>query len=166
MRMFFFIVVLCVIGQRLIELRIANRNTAYMLDKGGYEVGREHYRYVIWLHVLFFVSLIGEATFHYRPARWWWLPFGLFLAAQLGRYWCIRSLGRFWNTRIIVLPNHSPITRGPYRFLRHPNYWIVGLELFLLPLSFSAYMTAFVFPLLHLWFLMRFRLPLEEQSLY
>lgn len=76
------------------------------------------------------------------------------------------SLGRFWNTRVIVVPGAVPVQRGPYRWLRHPNYWIVAVELFVLPLTFGALFTATLFPLLHLWLIWRVRIPLEEAALH
>lgn len=167
MSLFFFTILFAVIAQRLAELRLARRNARLLKSLGGVEIGREHYKYVIYLHVMFFLCLAAEACLRDQALGvWQWCCFVLFLAAQFGRYWCIKSLGMYWNTRILVLPGARPVRKGPYRYLRHPNYWIVGCELFLLPLVFSAYVTALCFPLLHLVFLLRFRLPLEEKSVY
>src|SRR5699024_9972434 len=89
---------------------------------------------------------------------------GLFLIAQIVRVWCIYSLGRFWNTKIIVLPNVICIKKGPYKYLRHPNYVIVFVELFSIPLIFGAYVTSIMFPLLHLG-LLAIRIPIEDRAL-
>ncbi|MCG6197960.1 hypothetical protein H1215_12360, partial [Anoxybacillus sp. LAT_38] len=75
-------------------------------------------------------------------APWWAWTFSVFALAQGLRYWCIVSLGKRWNTRIYILPGAEPVRRGPYRFLRHPNYLVVATELFVLPLTFSAVATA------------------------
>ncbi|MGO0061808.1 isoprenylcysteine carboxyl methyltransferase family protein [Brevibacillus fluminis] len=167
MSLFFFTVFLAIIAQRLAELRLARRNARLLKALGGVEVGSEHYKYVVYLHVMFFVCLLTEASLrHHGISSWQWFCFLLFLVAQLGRYWCIKSLGMFWNTRILILPGARPVRKGPYRYLRHPNYWIVGFELLLLPLVFSAYVTAITFPLLHLVFLLRYRLPVEEEHVY
>lgn len=164
---FFSIVLGVVVVQRLLELMLAKRNGRYIHSRGGYEIGKEHYKYIVSLHVLFFLSLWSEVFWTNRPLfSWWWGPFSLFLLAQVGRYWCIRSLGRHWNTRIFVLPGAPPILRGPYRYVRHPNYLIVMLEFIALPLIFSAYLTALLFPLLNFWLLIRVRIPLEEKALY
>ncbi len=163
MNVFFYLVLGAVVLQRLLELGIARRNARYIRSLGGYEVGAGHYKYIVCLHALFFISLIIESR---NPPAWWWLPFSLFLAAQFVRYWCISSLGRHWNTRIFVLPGAPLVARGPYRYLRHPNYWVVVLELATLPLTFSAYRTAVFFSLMNLWLLWRIRIPLEEQALY
>ncbi|GAA4716249.1 isoprenylcysteine carboxyl methyltransferase family protein [Brevibacillus fulvus] len=165
MLLFFGIVYVAVIIQRLWEVGLAKRNAAYIRAQGGYEVGAGHYRYLVALHVCFFLSLLYESLQVSRLPQLWWLPFGCFLLAQCGRYWCIASLGRFWNTRIFVLPGASLVNRGPYRFLRHPNYCIVAIELYTLPATFGAYGTAVIFTLLNLWLLLRVRIPLEEETL-
>jgi len=166
MNLFFLVVLLTVLLQRLLELELARRNAAYIRERGGYEVGAEHYKYIVALHGAFFVSLVAEVGWAQRPlAAHWYVPFAIFLLAQAGRYWCIGSLGRFWNTRIMILPAAPRVSRGPYRYLRHPNYLIVGVELLTLPLTFSAYLTALIFTLGNLWLLLKVRIPQEEQGL-
>ena len=90
--------------------------------------------------------------------------FSLFIVLQTLRIWCIVSLGRFWNTKIIVLPRVALIKKGPYKYVDHPNYIIVGMELFVIPLLFGAYVTTFVFPILHL-ILLKIRIPKETEAL-
>ncbi|WP_429844241.1 isoprenylcysteine carboxyl methyltransferase family protein [Brevibacillus sp. FIR094] len=169
MLLFFGFVMVAVVLQRLVELLVAVRNARYIRSKGGYEIGASHYKYIVLLHLLFFLSLIfevvGKGNAMVLPS-WWAIPFSLFLIAQGLRYWCIRSLGKRWNTRIFILPDEAPIKRGPYRFIRHPNYLVVTLELLLLPLTFSAVATALTFSLLNAWLLLRIRIPLEEASVY
>lgn len=166
MALFFGIVFSIVIMQRLSELRLAKHNRDYILSQGGYEAGASHYKYIVHLHLLFFASLLAEVrTGPLLLPAWWWLPFSLFLLAQVGRYWCIRSLGRHWNTRILILPGSMPVKRGPYRYLRHPNYLIVTLELCTLPLCFGAYFTACFFPVANLLLLRLIRIPVEEEAL-
>ncbi|RNB54615.1 hypothetical protein EDM57_16375 [Brevibacillus gelatini] len=168
--MLFFVTVMAVVClQRLCELMLAARNARYIRARGGVEIGASHYKYIVLLHVCFLVSLIVEvvATDSASPLPpWWGYSFGLFLAAQLLRYWCIRSLGKRWNTRILIVPGEAPLRRGPYRWLRHPNYVVVAIELFTLPLTFSAVNTAVVFTILNAWLLLRVRIPLEEKSVY
>ncbi|CAM5787762.1 MULTISPECIES: isoprenylcysteine carboxyl methyltransferase family protein [Brevibacillus] len=164
---FFLIVYMAVVLQRLLELRLASRNARYLRSIGGYEVGADHYKYIVFLHVGFFAALLAEGIWRKgMPAPWWPLSFSLFLFAQILRYWCILTLGKRWNTRIIILPGAPPITRGPYRYIRHPNYWIVTIELFTLPLTFSAYVTAMFFTICNLWLLLRVRIPAEERAVY
>jgi methyltransferase len=165
MTLFMWILFGLIIIQRLIELLIAKRNEKWMKKKGAFEIGREHYKWFVIIHSLFFLSIFIEVLLRNGAA----LPFNyilftLFLLTQAGRIWCISSLGKFWNTKIIVLPGSSLVKKGPYKYVKHPNYFIVGLELFIIPLLFGAYITAAVFPILHV-LLLRIRIPYEEKAL-
>ncbi|MBU8906379.1 isoprenylcysteine carboxyl methyltransferase family protein [Desertibacillus haloalkaliphilus] len=161
----FFMLISVVIVQRMIELLIANKNALVIKEKGGYEVGREHYKYIVALHIGFFASFVSEVLLFDRSLfTWWWFPLLLFGAAQLARAWSLSSLGVFWNTRIIVLPGAEVIAKGPYRFMKHPNYVIVATELIALPLLFQAYVTAVVFTILNA-VMMIIRIPIEERAL-
>ncbi|QRG65593.1 isoprenylcysteine carboxyl methyltransferase family protein [Brevibacillus choshinensis] len=154
--------------QRVSELFLAARNARIAREMGGYEVGAEHYVYIVALHVLFFLSLTVEVMMS-QPVSlpvWWKVSFTVFLCAQALRYWCIWSLGSRWNTRILIVPDSPPVLRGPYRFLRHPNYLVVATELFVLPMTFGAIFTAFTFSLLNAWMLLRVRIPLENSAVY
>lgn len=154
-----------IICQRLIELRIAKRNEQWMMQRGGVQLGGEHYKWFILLHIIFFLSVIVETglqTSHSSSVNL--LLLFVFIIAQVGRVWCITALGRFWNTKIIVLPRVALIKKGPYKFVKHPNYIIVAIELFVIPMLFSAYFTAIMFPLLH-WCLLKIRIPHEEKAL-
>ncbi|GIO06340.1 hypothetical protein J31TS6_23680 [Brevibacillus reuszeri] len=167
--MFFAIVIGVVLLQRVFELYLAARNAKYIRSRGGYEIGAGHYKYIVGLHFLFFICLVLEVSIDASPfvlPSWWMYPFCFFLIAQLLRYWCIRSLGKHWNTRILIVPGIEPVIRGPYRFLRHPNYLVVAIELCCLPLTFSAYVTAILFTFLNAWLLLHIRIPLEEKSVY
>ncbi len=159
---YFYFIVLFVVAERLLELNIASKNERWMKAKGAIEVGKNHYKYFILLHSLFFICLIVEA--HYANATINFFFFGVFLLAQVGRIWCILSLGRFWNTKIIILPNVLCIKKGPYKYIKHPNYVIVFIELFVIPAMFGAYVTAILFPITHL-FLLTIRIPEEEKAL-
>ncbi|SFX42003.1 15-methylpalmitoyl-4-hydroxy-2-pyrone 4-O-methyltransferase [Thermoactinomyces sp. DSM 45891] len=155
-----------VVFQRIWEVGIAKQNGEWMRRQGGKEVGREHYPLLVGVHVLFFLGILVE-MFLYRatPPTWWWIPFTLFIGVQALRYWSIRSLGRFWNTRIWVLPN-TPIERkGPYRYMRHPNYVAVVTEFLVFPLLFGAYVTCIVMTFVNILVLVLLRIPMEEQAL-
>lgn len=159
------IVLTIVIIQRLVELFIAKRNEKWMKSQGAFEAGASHYPYMVAMHVFFFVSLIVEVIVFDRGfSPIWPLFLAIFLVAQLLRVWCLSSLGRYWNTKIIVLPNANVVRKGPYRWIRHPNYVIVATELIVLPLLFSAYFTAILFTILNIW-MMSVRIPAEEQAL-
>ncbi|WP_217585472.1 isoprenylcysteine carboxyl methyltransferase family protein [Lentibacillus saliphilus] len=151
--------------QRLAELLIAKRNERWMLENGGIEKGQAHYKWFIVVHTLFFISLMSELLLrHEQPLRFNVWLFALFVVVQMGRVWCITSLGRFWNTKIIVLPGVHLIDKGPYKYVSHPNYIIVAIELIVIPLLVGALYTAIVFPLLHL-LLLKVRIPQEEAAL-
>ncbi|MBD7985534.1 isoprenylcysteine carboxyl methyltransferase family protein [Sporosarcina sp. Sa2YVA2] len=159
------IVLTIVIIQRLVELFIAKRNEKWMKRQGAFEAGASHYPYMVAMHVLFFISLIMEVIVLDRElSPVWPLFLAIFLLAQVLRVWCLTSLGKYWNTKIVVLPNAKVVRKGPYKWIRHPNYVIVATELIVLPLLFSAYFTAILFTLLNMW-MMSVRIPVEEQAL-
>lgn len=154
-------VILLVALQRLFELRHAERNTRTLLARGAVEAGRDHYPLMVALHAAWLVSI---ALFLPRPATIHWLPLGVFLALQAARLWVIASLGPYWTTRIITLEGAPLVTRGPYRYLRHPNYLIVAGEVAALPLVFGEVRVAAVFSILNA-LLLAWRIRAEERAL-
>ena len=163
--MLFLLFIFIVILQRLTELVIAKRNEQKIRLKGGYEVGASHYPYMIALHVSFFLCLITEVFLFSRNISplFFWL-FILFSLTQLLRIWCLITLGPFWNTKIIVLPGANIVRKGPYQFIKHPNYLVVTIEILLLPLMFQAYFTAIIFSILN-FIMLSIRIPVEEKAL-
>lgn len=163
--MIFYIILSIVIIQRLLELVIAKRNEKNMRAQGAYEVGASHYPLMILLHVSFFISLLIEVNiFNLTPSPLFLLFLVMFLCVQGLRIWCLTSLGSFWNTKIIVLPGAHVVTKGPYKYLRHPNYLVVSMEIALLPLMFEAYFTAICFTILNA-IMLSIRIPTEERAL-
>lgn len=159
------IIFIILIIQRLAELWVARRNEKNMKEQGALEFGQKHYKWFIIVHIAFFVAIIFEMTFpgHMATAINPYLM-TLFLATQMARVWCITSLGMYWNTKIIILPNRSLVKKGPYKYISHPNYIIVGLELCVIPLLFGTYVTALIFPLIHI-LLLTVRIPIENKAL-
>jgi methyltransferase len=136
--------------QRLLELRLSRRHERLLRARGAVERGREHYSLMITLHVLWLVSTLVEGTLRGPGlAAWWPIPLALFLLVQPLRYWAIVSLGENWNTRILVVPGARLVGRGPYRYLWHPNYVVVAVEIATFPLIFGAWVTALVFSILN-----------------
>jgi methyltransferase len=134
-----------VTAQRLFELWLANRNTRRLLASGAVEHGAGHYPMIVGLHALWLASLWWLAPG--RPVDPFWLA--LFVLLQLGRIWVIANLGPRWTTRIII-PREAPlVSTGPYRFVSHPNYWVVAGEVAVLPLTFGLWMVALAFSLLN-----------------
>lgn len=151
---------------RLIELRVAKRNLRALLARGGVEVAPEHYRWMVLLHTLFLLACPLEVWLLDRPfLPWMGIPMLLLAVLAAGlRLWVIRTLDGRWTTRIVVLPQVTPVTGGPYRFLRHPNYLAVITEMLALPLLHTAWLMAIVFSLLNAW-LLRVRIRAEEAGL-
>jgi len=163
----YFIAFFCfLLMQRTSELRLAKKNADWIKQRGGYEVGATHYKYIVAIHAGFFLTLASEVLVLGTVApSWWLLPLILFFLAQLLRYWCIQSLGPYWNTRIYILPEARLIKKGPYRWVKHPNYWIVITEIALVPLIFGAYYTAIIWSFINFCFLKAVRIPTEEKAL-
>jgi len=132
--------------QRLAELFIARRNTRRLLAEGGVEIGAGHYPLIVLTHVTWLAAVLVLVP-PQAPVNWSLL--GLFVLLQLARAWVLVSLGQFWTTRIITAPGLPLVRRGPYRYLRHPNYVIVVAEIAILPLIFSAWWIALAFSVLN-----------------
>ncbi len=161
----FYVIFLFLIAQRVTELFIAKRNEEWMRNRGGVEHGNEHYPYIVGLHVLFLLSFFAEVkVFQRELSELWYVLVPILFLTQLMRYWAVISLGNYWNTKILIVPNDVVVSRGPYKFLKHPNYIVVAVEILLLPLLFHAYITALLFTILNA-IMMTVRIPAEEQAL-
>jgi methyltransferase len=138
--------ILLVAAQRVGELALARRNTKALKARGAVEIGARHYPLIVALHAAWLVAV--TACLPSPPAvNIWFLA--AYLAVQALRVWTLLSLGPYWTTRIITLPGAPLVRRGPYRFVRHPNYLVVSLEIALLPLVFGEIIVAIVFSLLN-----------------
>ncbi|HZS85026.1 MAG TPA: isoprenylcysteine carboxylmethyltransferase family protein [Stellaceae bacterium] len=147
--------------QRLGELGWATRNTRALRRCGAEEHGRAHYPAIIALHVGWLAALfLGAAP----ETAIRWPPLAAFLALQGLRLWAIAALGPYWTTRVITLPQAPLVRRGPYRYLRHPNYLVVALEVPLLSLALGAWRTALLFTPLNL-LALAWRIRVEERAL-
>jgi methyltransferase len=162
----FLIVVAAIGAERLLELALSRRNRKIALAAGAIEPPSDHHVLMVIFHVLFFMSLVFEAIWLRRsfPGAIGWVALGGAAAAQALRYWAIATLGVRWNTRIIIFPNAAPVTTGPYRFLRHPNYLAVIAEMACVPMIFGCWLTAAVFSFGNI-VLLRMRIRREEASL-
>lgn len=162
----FTVLVVLVAVERVAELVVSRRNTAWSLDQGGRETGQGHYPVMVVLHTGLLVAMLVEAYVRRPdvPGVLAWSMLALVVAAQVLRWWCIATLGRRWNTRVIVVPGLAPVASGPYRFLPHPNYVAVVVEGLALPLVHGAWVTALVFTVLNA-LLLRVRLRVEDEAL-
>jgi methyltransferase len=165
-QMLFGVLLGVVLVQRAAELRLARRNEVRAREQGAQEFGARHYPLFFVVHGTWLLMWSLE-TLRRGPhlACGWELWLGLWIAAEGLRYWSIASLGPAWNTRILVVPGVAPVARGPYRWLRHPNYVAVVLELAALPLVFGAWHTALVIGLANLVLLLGVRIPTEMRAL-
>jgi methyltransferase len=154
-------------AERVVELVISARNARAAFSKGGLEFGRRHFPWMVALHTGLLAACFLEAWLLERPFIPWlgWPMLALVAGSQMLRYWCIASLGPQWNTRVIVVPGLSVVTRGPYRWLRHPNYVAVVVEGFALPLVHTSWVTALAFTALNAVLLLAFRIPVENRAL-
>jgi methyltransferase len=135
-----------VLLERLSELWISKHNTKRLIDEGAVEHGSTHYPYIVVMHAAWLVTLV-MMTPPETPVDPLWL--GVFVVIEAGRLWVMLSLGRFWTTRIISLPEAPLIRRGPYRFIEHPNYVVVVGEIAVVPLMFGHWEIALLFSVLN-----------------
>jgi methyltransferase len=131
--------------ERVGELVLSRRNAQRAFARGAVEVGERHYRVMAAFHTLFLVACAVEAAARPFPGALGWAAFAGAVAAQGLRYWAITTLGERWNVRVIVLPGAAPVVAGPYRWVRHPNYVAVAMEMALVPLIHGAWLTALLF---------------------
>jgi methyltransferase len=162
-----FTVLVALVGlERLAELAVSRRNAAWALARGGRERGRGHYPAMVVLHVGLLLGSLAEVWLLDRPflPALGWTMLVVVVLSQALRWWCIASLGRRWNTRVIVVPGMPLVRRGPYRWAAHPNYAAVVLEGLALPLVHSAWITAACFTVAN-GVVLRVRLRVETAAL-
>ena len=154
-----------IVCQRAIELSIARRHEKTLKRLGATEYDHKGYWLIVGMHSAFIISIALEKFLFDRHLNPFWPGILLiFAGAQFLRYWAIRSLGIYWNTKILVAPDHPRIVKGPYRFMRHPNYVAVITEFIVIPFLFSCYFTAVVFTILNA-FALRRRIRMETVAL-
>ncbi|RDG39138.1 isoprenylcysteine carboxyl methyltransferase family protein [Streptomyces corynorhini] len=158
--------VLAVGAERVAELVVARRNARWSRERGAVEYGRGHYPPMVALHTGLLLGCLAEVRLADRPfvPSVGWTMFAVVVAAQALRWWCVRTLGPHWNTKVLVVPGLPLVTGGPYRLLRHPNYVAVAAEGVALPLVHGAWITALVFTVLNAG-LLAVRLRCENSAL-
>jgi methyltransferase len=162
----FVVLVALVALERLAELVVARRNSRWSTAQGAVEAGASHYPLMVVLHTGLLIGAPLEVALAHRPfvAALGWPMLALVVGAQALRWWCIVTLGRQWNTRVLVVPGLPRVTGGPYRWLSHPNYVAVVVEGFALPLVHTAWVTALVFTALNA-ALLAVRISVEDAAL-
>lgn len=149
-----------VVLQRLGELVLARSNTKRLRASGGVEIGASHYPLMIALHGAWLVVLIAYG--HDRAVNPYWLV--AFVLLQAARVWVIGSLGRRWTTRVIVLPGRELAAVGPYRYIKHPNYIVVALEIAVVPLALGLPLVALIFSIANA-AMLTYRIGIENRAL-
>ncbi|KDE98910.1 membrane protein [Mycolicibacterium aromaticivorans JS19b1 = JCM 16368] len=160
------LLVAAVAAERLAELVVARRNLAWSRAQGGVEFGASHYPLMVVLHTGFLAGALAEVIGLHRPflPALGWPMLAIVVGAQALRWWCITTLGRQWNTRVVVIPGAARVDGGPYRFFSHPNYVAVVAEGIALPLVHTGWITALVFTVLNA-ALLRTRIRTENAAL-
>jgi methyltransferase len=158
--MYVFLILLLVTAQRLIELIYSHRNARMLLDRGGYEVGRVHYGLMLLLHVAWLATLWWYAWD--RPVEWSMVV--VYLLLQVARAWMLMALGPRWTMRIIVTPDEPMEASLFTRFLRHPNYLVLALEVLVMPLAFGLWWHALLFTVANA-VMIYWRLRIEDETI-
>ncbi|MBG0832952.1 isoprenylcysteine carboxyl methyltransferase family protein [Planomonospora sp. ID67723] len=160
--------IVLIAAERLAELVVSRRNARWSLARGGTIAGRGHYPWMVALHTGLLAGCLAEVYLAGRPfvPALGWPMLVLVAASQALRWWCVATLGRQWNTEVIVVPGLPRVTGGPYRFswLPHPNYVAVAVEGAALPLVHGAWITALVFTVCNA-ALMAVRIRCEDAAL-
>ncbi len=155
------VIVLAVALQRIAELQYANRNTARLLAEGGVEVGAGHYPFFFIIQGGWLLALLLLTP---ADAPISWPLIAVFLLLQAARIWIIMTLGRYWTTRVITMPDAPLVKAGPYRWVQHPNYLVVAAEIVVLPLALGQFWTAILAGSATA-VLLRHRIAVEDQAL-
>jgi methyltransferase len=152
---------------RILELRISRKHQQEMVGHGASKVVDPRFRWMVAVHVLVIGGSALEVIFLHRP----FIPplaaicFVVFLAANIVRWWVIRTLGEHWNVQVMNSTKLGVITTGPFRYVRHPNYAAVFVEMLVLPLIHTAWITAIAGSIAHAVVLSQ-RLATEEKVLF
>jgi len=165
-RVAFTLLVIVIAIQRVWELGVSTRHLRALRAGGAIEVGGGHYPWMVTLHTAFLFSCVAEVWLLDRPWRPVMAVFAMLIlgAALTLRWWTQATLGERWTTRVVVVPGEELVSSGPYRWLRHPNYLVVVMEIGAIPMVHFAWLTAAVFTIANL-VLLRERIRVEEGAL-
>jgi methyltransferase len=162
----YYLLIVAIGIERLVELVVSNRHAQWASAHGGKEFGRSHYPAMVAVHTALLLGCVLEVWALHRQFIAWlgWPMLALVALSQALRWWCVATLGRRWNTRVIVVPQAPLVLQGPYRWLHHPNYVAVVVEGVALPLVHTAWLTAASFTLANA-LLLSVRIRVENAAL-
>lgn len=164
--MTFYIVFIILILQRLMELKITKKNL--ILNEGNlfHPIHQKEKNQMLLLHILWFFSCFIEFYFlgNQISSPYFWSLIGFLILLQGIRFSIIHSLGTYWTTYPVAFKNQKIVTNGLFKYIKHPNYLIVMLEIFLYPLLGQCYYTSIIFGIINMFFIVR-RINLEENEL-
>lgn len=163
-----YLALLCLVALlRVYELRISRRHQQEMAARGASKIADPRFRWMVLLHTGVLLGAACEVVFLHRP----FIPFLaavcflIFVAANVVRWWVIRTLGEHWNVQVMNSTGLGVVTSGPFRYVRHPNYAAVFVEMLVLPLIHTAWITAILGSTAHILVLSQ-RLATEEKVLF
>lgn len=161
------LIVYCfIVLQKVYEFTFSHANIKWLISKGGNNpVKGSLYSWILFLQALFFSSILIEANIGNAEQELNFFGCALLPVIFAGRLWCMSSKGKFWNAQNVCLPGVLLMRSGPYRYIKHPDHWLLAIELILIPILFGAYVTLFLFLLLHTGLLI-VKLPEDERKPY
>lgn len=164
---FFWYLIIFLTLQRIVELFISKRNEKWLLSQGAVEYGKDHYKYIVILHVSFGLSMMLEYTLtrqNFELGLINYVFLVILVILQIFRVIILSTLGKFWNTRILRISDVPLVQRGIYKYIRHPNYLLVISEIFVIPMIFDLYWSAIIFTILNL-VVLNIRIKEENKAL-
>jgi methyltransferase len=162
-----YLILLCAVGAaRLAELQISKRNQSRLKDKGARKEREPHFRWMVVFHTAILLGAATEVFLLDRPLLPWLAIVSgcLFIAANIVRWWVIRAMQEHWNVEVMNSTALGVVSTGPFRWIRHPNYAAVFIEMITLPLIHTAWITAAAGAILHV-IVLRNRLRVEDPAL-
>ena len=163
----FLALLLAVAAMRIFELRISKKHQQEMTTRGASKIKDPNFRWMAIFHAMVLIGAAAEVVFLHRP----FVPvlafpmIALFVFANMVRWWVIRTLGEHWNVQVMDSTRLGVITTGPFRYVRHPNYAAVFVEMIALPLIHTAWITAMAGAVAHI-IVLALRLSTEERVLF
>jgi len=149
-----------------VETGISMRNSSRLIRQGAIEVSPIIFRLMALLYIWMYVGSFWEWFVFRRPLSSTWISgFGLlFVAAKLLKFLAVRALGVYWTMRVLIIPGTKVVATGPYKWMRHPNYAAVLMEIAATTLIGKSFLTfAAVFSLFCI--VLIFRIRGEETAL-